>query len=186
MCALACYLAPSRWTTPILAIIGFASALWVFPGLGISRGKNFWIAYYGYYFFAGASLYVWRDWVPLHAGAALALTATWVASFHSPLYPLAEALLLPYAVVWIAFARRTARPLSRAWPPLAIPDISYGLYIYGFPVQQTVSLLYGRSLPFAACLALSIAGTTVMATLSWYLVEKPCLRLKSRVLPSPL
>jgi peptidoglycan/LPS O-acetylase OafA/YrhL len=58
-------------------------------------------------------------------------------------------------------------------------DYSYGLYIYGFVVEQTLALLgYARWGRIEYTLA-SIAITWVLAFLSWHLVEKQAMRLKS-------
>lgn len=175
VCALAYYFVPSRYATPVLAIIGLVAATLILPSLGGARNSTYWIAHYGYYFFAGSALYVWRHHVPLSGIAAAVLVALTVATLQTPLYPFADALMLPYLVMWIVFPDpRSSGSLLR------VPDISYGLYIYGFPVQQTVSHLFARTLPFWTLMALSLAGATVLAVLSWYLVEKPCLKLKDR------
>ena len=55
-------------------------------------------------------------------------------------------------------------------------DLSYGVYIYAFPIQQLVTeycLKNGYSLIF--CLSFSMAWTFFMAFLSWRLIEKPSL-----------
>ena len=49
-------------------------------------------------------------------------------------------------------------------------DISYGIYIYAFPVQQII--INETSLSFIASLILSILTTTVCAITSWFIVEK--------------
>jgi peptidoglycan/LPS O-acetylase OafA/YrhL len=60
-------------------------------------------------------------------------------------------------------------------------DVSYGLYIYAFPVQQLLASagLYG--LDVAVFWLLSTMLTVVLAAASWFLVEKPILRQKGRV-----
>lgn len=60
-------------------------------------------------------------------------------------------------------------------------DISYGVYIYAFPVQQAVTavcLRQGWSL--AACLALSLLPVALLALASWFWVERPCIRAAHR------
>ena len=58
-------------------------------------------------------------------------------------------------------------------------DYSYGLYIYGFPITQLL-LIWGVAgwglIPFTI---LSALLTVPLAVLSWWLVEKHALRLKS-------
>ena len=59
-------------------------------------------------------------------------------------------------------------------------DLSFGVYIYAFPVQQTLIWLARGRLSGAVLLALSAAVTCILAFLSWHLVEKWALRLKPR------
>lgn len=58
-------------------------------------------------------------------------------------------------------------------------DISYGLYIYAWPVQRTV-IANTPHMPFANSLALTILITSAFATASWFLVEKPMTRMWKR------
>ena len=56
-------------------------------------------------------------------------------------------------------------------------DYSYGIYIYAFPVQQTlVSFWPEMALP--AYLLSTLVITVALAALSWHFVEKPALKLK--------
>jgi peptidoglycan/LPS O-acetylase OafA/YrhL len=59
-------------------------------------------------------------------------------------------------------------------------DLSFGLYLYAFPVQQIWVSICKDRLPWGVLLALVIATTSVLAFLSWHLVEKHALRLKPR------
>ncbi len=58
-------------------------------------------------------------------------------------------------------------------------DLSYGTYIWAFPVQQTLAFLGLTALPLAFG-ATATALTLILAGLSWKLVEQPALRLKDR------
>ncbi len=56
-------------------------------------------------------------------------------------------------------------------------DLSYGVYIYGWPVQQSlVQIVPGIGVE--SLIVLSLAVVPLIATASWNLVEKPALRLK--------
>ena len=62
-------------------------------------------------------------------------------------------------------------------------DLSYGVYIYAFPIQQAltqVCLAQGWSL--GVCLVLSLAATVCMAAVSWFGVEKPAIEWTRRTL----
>ena len=58
-------------------------------------------------------------------------------------------------------------------------DLSYGIYIYAFPIQQTLAG-YGQ-------LNLLTAVLTVLpfAAFSWFLVERPAMRLKPAARSGP-
>lgn len=60
-------------------------------------------------------------------------------------------------------------------------DLSYGVYIFAFPVQQLV-VHWGRdaSLSFPASFGLSLLGTMAFAYASWHLVEQRALRFKPK------
>ena len=61
-------------------------------------------------------------------------------------------------------------------------DISYGLYIYAFPIQQSIMYFNGGSInPFILVL-LTLLFTTPIALLSWVFIEKKALKLKNKKL----
>jgi peptidoglycan/LPS O-acetylase OafA/YrhL len=58
-------------------------------------------------------------------------------------------------------------------------DYSYGTYLYGFPLQQSL-IAAGIADPWL--LFATAAGLTLgCAALSWHAVERPCLALKLRL-----
>jgi len=69
---------------------------------------------------------------------------------------------------------------------LARVDLSYGVYIYAFPLQQAaVELCLRRHWPFAVCMLLALAATLLMAWLSWHGIERPAIRAGRRWLARP-
>lgn len=71
-------------------------------------------------------------------------------------------------------------PLSRVG---AKNDISYGAYIYAFPLQQVLATFgLGRS-SWVLFAAASILAVIPMAILSWFVIERPALRLKDQWAP---
>jgi peptidoglycan/LPS O-acetylase OafA/YrhL len=61
----------------------------------------------------------------------------------------------------------------------ALPDYSFGIYIYGFPVQQAM-IATGIGTNAASNMAATILCALPLAALSWHLVEKPALALMDR------
>ena len=59
-------------------------------------------------------------------------------------------------------------------------DYSYGLYLYAYPIQQSiVSLVDGVSPPLLFVSSFLIA--LFCSILSWHFIESPCLKLKRRM-----
>ena len=60
-------------------------------------------------------------------------------------------------------------------------DLSYGVYIYSFPIQQAATeLCLRQGWPFSVCLLLSLVPIVLLALLSWYCVEQPCIQVAQR------
>lgn len=62
-------------------------------------------------------------------------------------------------------------------PRLPFGDISYGVYLYAFPIQQFVIFTTHNTLSPYLGICASIALTLPIAYLSWHFVEHPCLSL---------
>jgi peptidoglycan/LPS O-acetylase OafA/YrhL len=60
-------------------------------------------------------------------------------------------------------------------------DYSYGIYLYGFPVQQAVVQLLPTHREWYWNLVIALPVVIVIAVLSWWLVEKPCLARRSLI-----
>ncbi len=87
---------------------------------------------------------------------------------------------MPLAVASLAFGRRIRFDLYERGG-----DASYGIYIYAFPVQQTVAHLIEGVSP-GVMLSISLTVTFGLARLSWNLLEHPALRRKPRRRTAPV
>lgn len=123
------------------------------------------------YFALGVFCFVNRTW--LRYGwwwFALATVLAWLLR-STMLYPFVFALALTAFVFAFAYATPW-RGFNR------FGDYSYGLYLWGFPMQQVVaSHTSSWALSCNAVFALPLA--TVLAVVSWHGIEKPMLRFKS-------
>jgi peptidoglycan/LPS O-acetylase OafA/YrhL len=82
-------------------------------------------------------------------------------------------LPMPVAIAALGYAALTLALRAPALPLGA--DLSYGLYIYGWPVAQTLVHLHPGLAPVELA-ALSLACTLPLAAASWHFVERPALR----------
>ncbi|MCC9196013.1 acyltransferase [Arthrobacter sp. zg-Y820] len=91
------------------------------------------------------------------------------------------AVLAPLPFALVVFVVGAVLPLRKIG---AKQDLSYGVYIYGVPVQNLLEVwLPALSLP--ACLLLAFAGILPLALASYICVEAPAMRLKGRRRSSP-
>ena len=122
-------------------------------------------------FFVGVIIALFADEIPLDwrlgASAALGLVAAGAIGGFDATFP----LLGGYLVFCIGFASLgSARDTGR------YGDFSYGVYVWGFPVQQ-VALLAGAT-GWLANFVIAAPITLVIAAASWRFIEAPALQLK--------
>lgn len=126
------------------------------------------------FFLAGTCAWLWRDKLPLHGGlAVLALIVTMGAVPFGPLFLIVQPVAVCYLVLWAGFAFPVP---AFSWCDRT--DLSYGTYLFAFPVQQAVSAL-GVGNPWVL-FAVATPLVLGIAWISWVIVEKPCLDLKRK------
>lgn len=126
-------------------------------------------------FLAGALFYLHREKIPMHGGlAAVSAAGLVVTAFWS--WPVASSLFLPYLLFYAARRARGAEAFR-----LGGADLSYGIYIYAFPITQLLAGAGLKNWP-AGLFILAVAAATVpLAGLSWFGVERPALAQKRAV-----
>lgn len=164
------------WIAPLIAVLATVCVLLVaWQGAGSSAGLRF-----AALFFVGAAMQVYRHRVAFGAGGMLAALAALVAaSVDAGVFALAFVTAGGYLVLCAAFVPGgVLRRYNR------LGDYSYGLYIYAFPVQQTVASLV-PGIGVAGMFIASSAITLVLAMASWRFVEAPMLRKGASVSAVP-
>jgi peptidoglycan/LPS O-acetylase OafA/YrhL len=118
-------------------------------------------------------------WIGL-AGIAVLMATLGIDSSGTYEYGLPLIAVCTALVVWhLVTAERGLLVRALSFRPLAgIGTVSYGLYLYHFPVFKAVQDR-GMGHPLQHFLEVSI--TAVITTFSWFFVEKPALRLKDRL-----
>ena len=127
------------------------------------------------FFLVGAALVVNRDWVPLTGSAPPALRSLpRIASFTGA-YDLAFAIAFTYAILWLGFTDSVRMPNLAAHG-----DLSYGTYLYAFPVTQVWVQVLQPVSPWVV-FVLSLVTVLPLAWMSWHVLEQNALRLKGRL-----
>jgi peptidoglycan/LPS O-acetylase OafA/YrhL len=132
-------------------------------------------------FVLGIATYLYRDYIPYSwplfwvcalacAAAACFLPAAWQ---WTPLSTLILAPILVYITMFLGLTRLPKLPFY------STGDYSYGIYLYGMPVQQTLYELFHFQSELMMLLW-SAVFSTLFAALSWHFVEKRVLRLRRK------
>lgn len=138
-----------------------------------------------YCFFVGNLFYLFRDQIPFKGiAAAISFFAAMVLVYLSQRtdQELWAYLAIPgfvYGVVYIGLSRLPPLPFFHRG------DYSYGLYIYGFPIQQAVAHFLPNHREWYINWPLALPVTMLFAICSWHFIEKPVLGLRKRVLARP-
>ncbi|HEY0031769.1 MAG TPA: acyltransferase [Devosia sp.] len=129
---------------------------------------------FGFCFWLGMLAYLYRshiqlDWPLALCGVVLAL---WLSS--TILGQVAS--ITAFAYLGATLGGTHIPLLTRA---TAQTDISYGFYLYSFPIQQALLARFGVTLPLALLMSLAaLLVTLIIAYLSWRWIERPALSLK--------
>jgi peptidoglycan/LPS O-acetylase OafA/YrhL len=143
----------------------------------IDRGSKLYVA-----FLLGIAAYLYRDRLPYSwrlfggcvvfcAGISLFRPAPWMTA------PLLNLVVAPVAVYMTVFIGHTRIPRL---PILGSGDYSYGIYLYGNPIQQAVRAALPWTNTAWLNLLFSVPLIIAFAAFSWHCLEKPLLRLRRR------
>ncbi|NKS79103.1 acyltransferase family protein [Rhodococcus hoagii] len=121
-------------------------------------------------FLAGALVFQYQDrlrctWPMVAMACAVTLASMWL-----PDYRFVGAVFWSYAVISVGALVKSKHLVMRN-------DISYGVYIYAFPVQQLLYLGVG-AINQALFSVIAMALTIPLAAASWFVIEKPAKRLR--------
>jgi peptidoglycan/LPS O-acetylase OafA/YrhL len=183
---LACYLgllglgmlglACRRWVAATLAVsgLGLALLLSLRPDIAALHTGIHHTVRFAACFWLGMAAWRFRDVLPVDWRIAGALGIVALACMRTPLSDALIYLAEVYGALVIALMQL---PLAASRFEV---DLSYGLYLYGYPVEQTLMrYLPDVSAPLLATVALLV--TAVIAFASWRYVEHPAIRIRSEV-----
>ena len=125
------------------------------------------------FFLVGGACYLFRSFLPTRGWSALGCLAVAGAGLFSK--SAVEFVLATFggvALFW--FGRRTIPGLSEF---NRLPDVSYGVYLYAWPMQKLLLQRWPHMSPWTLSLVVGVLSLAIGA-LSWYSVERPFVRMK--------
>lgn len=161
-----------RWTVPVVFVLGVAgSAVVGYPVMSVETIPQMMLRFI-VVFSAGALVYQYRDRIPARWWLVAVCAGLVIALGLLPNYRVYAALPLAYAV--IVSGALLKRPRLRN-------DLSYGMYIYAWPVQQLLAAAGLVWLDPRLFFVVATLCTVPLAAASWFVVERQAMKLKRRV-----
>jgi len=158
-----------RWLTSFgIATVFFVLLLWPMM-TGPFETLNTKLSLQGF-FGAGMIACLLRRYIPVSTGIMLLVAIACVAmrtSIHTTPFIW---LAIFYFVFWFSYVPRLPRIPGNL-------DLSYGLYLWGWPIQQTLAVAF-HVVDAMAIFALTLVIGLSIAAVSWIFVEQPALRFK--------
>jgi peptidoglycan/LPS O-acetylase OafA/YrhL len=121
-------------------------------------------------FSAGLLLYRYRERIVWSGWLALLCAVVSLASILIPNGIRFAALPAAYFTIYLGLLNPPRERISLSG------DYSYGLYLYGFPIQQAVVAALPNLREWYWNILISLPLATAIAVLSWWIVERPILR----------
>ncbi len=123
------------------------------------------------FFITGSLAWVNRDIIPLNYPLAVIFFAANLISINTSLFLPVHVICVSYVIFLIAY--RTPHFNLDRWG-----DISYGVYIYAWPIQQIV---WREGQNAYTNTALATAIVIPIAYASWKLIEEPAMKLRHKI-----
>lgn len=159
---------PNRFNA--LYILAMALGFMIYGDQALKPEKSN-LAWCTAYFLTGSFAWVNRARIPLSWPLLLAVLVFAAALRGSDRYHVGYFAAVTYTTLFLAYVPKL--------PRIRHHDLSYGLYLYGWPSQQLVQHFAPGGAIANTLWATLLAGS--LAALSWRFVEQPALRLKQRL-----
>jgi peptidoglycan/LPS O-acetylase OafA/YrhL len=123
------------------------------------------------YFFAGAAFYLWRHLIPKGPMLFVAALAIVVLGLRFGAADIVLVTAGAYCIFYVALSTKAVLRIQQRRV-----DLSYGLYLFGFPIQQLIVMWSGQSIGPLMLFVTAFPVACAAAYLSWRVVESPSLR----------
>ena len=160
---------PNRFSA--LAIVGVVIGYFAAPKFALLVQYSNWVNS-SLFFLAGGFMWHNRHAIRLSYPLAALMLVLCAALLHTDHFGAGYFLALSYLTMFVALVPRLPRIHER--------DLSYGVYLYGWPVAQIIQYIRPTTTPLENTLAACLCSMLI-ALASWELVERPALSLKRLV-----
>lgn len=180
------YIRPLR--LPLLLVIWltsfyFAGPFTARPPAGTTGAEYYLVLFASLFRFFGAGMlfYNLAQWIPINSAAMMTGFAICVCAAFTPYFNNFLSIAGAYSLLSFSY-------LAPSWFANITErgDVSYGVYIYAYPIQQlfvgpsyAIAFSAGFS-PAAVNTALALPVTAIAGVLSWRLIEKPMIHFGRR------
>ena len=173
-----------RWVLLPIALVVNLAAIFGAPHQGGAEGSPLFgvsgfMIWFASMYLSGACFYAFRERIPLRASFAAAALIVFVAALFGPVGVL-RAVTSTMGAYLVLYLGQLPSPLLAKLRMR--DDLSYGLYLYGWPVMQLTAHWLPSMVPPAAFVCVT-AICIPLAFASWRAIEAPALRLKRAATP---
>ncbi len=130
-----------------------------------------------YAFCTGVIAFLWRDRIRLSPIFLTLAVLAYLTLYFMPMLSVIAVVPLTYIMIWVGMQAKLAANIFKKG------DYSYGLYLYGYVIQQTLALVFPSMREWWFIFPLAVILTLLFAIISWHLVEKPALKFKRHLSP---
>lgn len=123
-------------------------------------------------FYIWICFWIYRESITIRKSFVFFALAAFVCTVYLGLMDVGMILFFPYIMFSIWFAK-TQCPEKYSFSG----DYSYSIYLWGFPVQQTVTFLFGGSMDPYVNMLIAIPVSVGLGILAFYVVERPCIKM---------
>lgn len=152
----------------LAVLIAHGWSVFAAPSGGIAYRLDI-MFFVGLPFALGMAVYVWRESVRLSPQGLAFVWVMVLAVSSTAFFSSAIMAALVYTSLWLAFV-----PKGTVLRYNDLGDFSYGVYIFAYPVQQTLVDLWPGHSPWLN-IAASVPVTLTLSIASWHLIEKRAL-----------
>ncbi|RTE90029.1 acyltransferase [Bradyrhizobium sp. LVM 105] len=161
--------------TAIIFLIALIKQIRSPEGLSVLHGHA-WGHVLVVYFASGVLAYLYKERLPYNAKLFFVSALSALIAFG--LLPAGQLLGIPplvYCVIYLGVCN------PRQMLPASVVDCSYGMYLYGYVLQQLIALEAPWSRTILWNFVIAVGLSLVVGLASWHLVERPALNLRGHL-----